>query len=654
MTGAKIKEAREYLEQWLVRDEGDETRAFCPKCEEPGASHSPSASFNFGENKWNCLKTDEHGGSIETLIKKIKTGEVSKVIRRNVSKAKSVEVTPFPYTEGDVLSWHEDLLADSGQLVDLEWKRGWSKDVLVDLAIGYDGERYTIPIYDAGGELVNVRRYKPGATDIQKMLNVKGHGTARIYGLDTLKANDEIIWCAGEPDRILALTEGFAAVTSTGGEGYFNPEWAPLFVGKTVYVCYDADKAGREGADKAISFIRQHAKATYKVTLDELWQGYDITDVIMNEGAKALRELISDAELVSEGVPHDVRSRFPRLDLAQLLRDDRPAREYVLEGLIPAGTSVSLVAPAGTGKSLFALAATIAVARGDENFAGLKITKRRVAYVDMENTEDDLADRLPDLGVTLDEIANLDDLVYLHLPSLPGLDTAEGSEALKAILDAYSIGKGDVLVLDSTQRVTEGPEDKSDTMRAFFSHTGLMLKQRGITVIRTDNTGHTESGRARGSSGKKDDVDIELIMERIGGGRFTIKPGKVRVSGINAISLEQHIDEAGQISYEIREEQEGETKAMRLESVKQKIVANFKKRGEFDNKDLIIKSAKVRAVVAREALNELIFDRYVSEKTPYKLLKDYPVKLKVETEPSHRPEPSQAVPDERRNRPSRG
>jgi hypothetical protein len=44
--------------------------------------------------------------------------------------------------------------------------------------------------------------------------------------------------------------------------------------------------------------------------------------------------------------------RFPRLNLGQLLRDDRPEREYVIRGLIPAGASVALVAPAGSKKSL--------------------------------------------------------------------------------------------------------------------------------------------------------------------------------------------------------------------------------------------------------------------------------------------------------------
>jgi hypothetical protein len=113
------------------------------------------------------------------------------------------------------------------------------------------------------------------------------------------------------------------------------------------------------------------------------------------------------------------RERFPRLDLAALLSVERPAREWLWWRLIPLRAAVATVAPAGTGKSLLILALMIAIARGDRAFAGLRITNRRVFLVDMENTEDDLADRFRDLGVTAAEVASLDNLVFLHLPMLP-------------------------------------------------------------------------------------------------------------------------------------------------------------------------------------------------------------------------------------------
>ena len=122
---------------------------------------------------------------------------------------------------------------------------------------------------------------------------------------------------------------------------------------------------------------------------------------------------------------------------------------------------------------------------------------------------------------------------------------------LLAALDAYSIRAGDVVILDSIQRLTSGKENEADTIRAYYMHTGLMLKRRGVTVIRTDNTGKDADKGARGSSGKRDDVDVELIMEPTGQpGRVSLKPGKIRLPDIDEIILDQLIDEDGRINYD--------------------------------------------------------------------------------------------------------
>lgn len=247
-----------------------------------------------------------------------------------------------------------------------------------------------------------------------------------------------------------------------------------------------------------------------------------------------------------------VRAYVPRLDLAALLNADRPARDWLWWRVIPEGAAVAIPAPAGTGKSLLLLALMVASTRGDRAFAGLKITNRRILYIDMENTEDDLAERLRDLGVTVENAADLDNFVYLHLPTLPPLDTPAGGMALLALVDAYEIRARDVVVLDSIQRLTIGKENDSDTIRAYYRHTGLELKRRGLTVIRTDNTGKDTDKGARGSSGKRDDVDVELIMERdkTNRYRFTLTPGKIRLPDIDGITIELKIDDDGRIFYD--------------------------------------------------------------------------------------------------------
>lgn len=219
--------------------------------------------------------------------------------------------------------------------------------------------------------------------------------------------------------------------------------------------------------------------------------------------------------MIAAQASNSVRRRFPLTDLAALVDPNRPPRQWLLEDLVPTGDHVSLVAPAGTGKSLLVLSLSVDLARGADEFIGRRVDfDGRVMLVDMENSDDDLSERLTDLGVTPDNVPDIADrLLLMHLPPLAGLDTEQGAKDLLTVLDAYGLGRGDLLILDSTQRLTEGEENSNDTMRALYRRIVTPLKRLGITVIRTDNTGHSAGDRARGASAKKDDVGVSLLLK---------------------------------------------------------------------------------------------------------------------------------------------
>lgn len=252
---------------------------------------------------------------------------------------------------------------------------------------------------------------------------------------------------------------------------------------------------------------------------------------------------------VDEPVPTGPAAAFPRMDFGALLDPNRPPREWVVEPMLGAGSSVALVAPAGHRKSLLLFRIALAVARGENDFAGMAIPRaRRVFYVDMELTEDDVADRLASFGVTADELMELSRLIYVHLPALEPLDTAAGGERLAGAVDAYGLEPGDLVVLDSYQRVTEAGENDSDTTRGYYRHTGVRLKARGLTVVRTDNTGKDVAKGARGSSGKRDDVDVEYLLESKSD-YMEIRTGKVRQRGITELSLYVATDAEGRTTF---------------------------------------------------------------------------------------------------------
>jgi hypothetical protein len=204
-----------------------------------------------------------------------------------------------------------------------------------------------------------------------------------------------------------------------------------------------------------------------------------------------------------------------RLELAHLVNweklwtDDRPDQEWIAEPILPAKRSVSIYAPAKAGKSTITLAIVAAVATGGYVLGHHKATPTDVLYLDYEMTEDDLIERLSGLGY-----GPQDDLTKLHyalLPSLPPLDTAEGAAALLTLVDHTN---AQLVVVDTFGRAVEGDEDKADTVRNFYRHTGLALKARDVAVCRTDHTGKDTKKGQRGSSAKNDDLDVVWQLAR--------------------------------------------------------------------------------------------------------------------------------------------
>ena len=282
---------------YLVRKQADgETKAFCPAHETPKASGTASASFNFDKGVFHCFSRCG-GMSIKTLWEAVKddpdfvsgeekparpsprsTGKVRSI--NDAKSRKGVPVTPLP-TEADIRKWHDRLMASSVLLKTLHEKRGLNDTTLRKRMLGWDGDRYMIPIRDAEGNLVNVRRYKPGATK-DKMLNWPGYGSANLYLPDNLTA-DVVLLCEGEMDALIGEQYGFATVTATAGAGTWQEQWSNAFTGKVVYIAYDNDTAGDAGARKVANHLRKVAAAVHVMRLPVAAK-QDLTDYFVAQG----------------------------------------------------------------------------------------------------------------------------------------------------------------------------------------------------------------------------------------------------------------------------------------------------------------------------------------------------------------------------------
>ena len=183
--------------------------------------------------------------------------------------------------------------------------------------------------------------------------------------------------------------------------------------------------------------------------------------------------------------------------------------EWLLEPLFAQGRAHALFAGAKSGKSFVVLAGIAALTTGKPFLNMPAGTPKHVLYLDYEMTPEDLLDRLEGFGYGPD-----DDLTHLHyasLPHLPPLDTEEGGELLlKAAIDL----RCEFVVIDTTSRAIEGEENESTTIRNFYRHTGLRLKQAGIGWVRLDHAGKDGAKGQRGTSAKNDDVDVVWKLAR--------------------------------------------------------------------------------------------------------------------------------------------
>lgn len=277
-----------------------EQRAFCPLCEDPDKSKSASASFNWDGGVWHCMSCN-NGGAIAKLRKNLlamrraKTTKTEPVVA-SVTAINSGKELP---TEEQVKLWHNHLMQVDQRLEVMRSERGLLDDTIQKFEIGFDGYRYTIPVRDANGKLVNVRRYDPKAKRAQdKMLSIQGHGEVRIFHPELLNNLKGVaIITEGEMDFMVAHQMGLPAITHTAGAGTFMPKWGPLFHGMEVYICYDCDDSGRAGAIKAARILRKHADLVCIMDLGLDIKGGDVTDFFIKQGnnVERFREIMAAA-----------------------------------------------------------------------------------------------------------------------------------------------------------------------------------------------------------------------------------------------------------------------------------------------------------------------------------------------------------------------
>ena len=241
--------------------------------------NKPSCSINTKKRIYFCHACSAKG-SVFKFLSKI-TSHTEEVIKYELNQITTLK---NGFADFNVVAACNALIKNDHWFKYVTEERGWTKEVIQQNNIGWDSKRgrVTIPVYNIFGDLLNVRFYKPKAgPDDYKVLNLRGFGTGRLYGVEAFKQGSTVYICEGEPDRLKALAAGLSCCSSTSGAGHFSPAWSIYFKDRSVVILYDGDEAGRTGAKKVSRIL---APVASDCRIVEFEADQDLTDYFNSGG----------------------------------------------------------------------------------------------------------------------------------------------------------------------------------------------------------------------------------------------------------------------------------------------------------------------------------------------------------------------------------
>lgn len=519
-----MRDESEYFRFWMsfdllldprVNDEG-EMRACCPFHND----NAPSMSLNVNTGLWVCFSCkDEYqpdrplGGNAIEFVKRWSRVHDHKDMtidqaHEEVRRRSGLTVLP---DEATIAAWAGSLDQAPTVKAYLNRRGIYNETLLRRYEVGWDGEFITLPVRDLDGSLKNVRRLPP--EEKKSKFSIKGYGSPRLWPADQLTADERpLLLCEGEIDCITALVQGHRSITSTGGAQFWRDDWNELFRGQDVIICYDGDKAGREGSQRVINNLQPIARSIRSLVLPD---GEDVNSLWQK--GKALKDYLDVANLVE--------LQKPRLLLgSELLRvaEEEMRKPYIVDGVLKHGWLGVLGGHAKAGKTTLATHMMIATTVGQQ-WAGRQCQQLPTAYISYEMALGDLVSMLQDVNAdpqtwpaVLDNPPRPLDPVWLFgflqesYPHTPGLCVVDSAVA------AFALRGED--------------ENSSGEVGYFLRNLAAGCRQTGWTVLVIHHLRKSASGDMLDFAGSREWVAAPDVLMKWTATSFK-EPGQLMVSG---------------------------------------------------------------------------------------------------------------------------
>jgi hypothetical protein len=186
---------------------------------------------------------------------------------------------------------------------------------------------------------------------------------------------------------------------------------------------------------------------------------------------------------------------------------DPPPLAWLAEGVIVRGKLNLLVGREKLGKSILALGLALAIAKGEQSYAGLRTEPGIVVYIDAENGLDETARRIRRLS---EMPVPPDHFQYQSVGDDPlKLDNDNALDVLAGVLDAYA---PDLIVLDSFRSLWTGDENSPREVARVLDPLRDFLRDRGVAGLLLHHA--NAQGNLRGSTGIPASVENLCVLER--------------------------------------------------------------------------------------------------------------------------------------------
>jgi CheY-like chemotaxis protein len=260
----------------------------------------PSCSVNLEHGAWHCHGCGAKGGAFDAATARgysdraaidlmVTYGITEHRLHtpRNINvRSRSASTSarpakpsrrPLRPTGDEIDRWEAALAANADLIAKLGRDRGWRYTTMLELELGLDRRRITIPVRDHDRQLIGLLRYQPWPkTGEPKMLATAASRRA-LLPHPAAEPSSHVLLVEGEPDMIAARSRGLPAIAVPGVDSW-RREWVPLFSGRTVTIVADADRAGRMLAAQIKRDLAERADVLVADLAPHRRDGYDLTN----------------------------------------------------------------------------------------------------------------------------------------------------------------------------------------------------------------------------------------------------------------------------------------------------------------------------------------------------------------------------------------